>query len=137
VGTAVRVALDVDGTVIDAEAQAHPGSRERARAHADAGALVGYVTYRGEGSQAATRRMLVEAGLPEARARMPAHGRGRRRPGRVARRLGRHALGGRDGPFDREAADVHYQRAYEQKRLFVSSLVSGDGVAEASPAAGS
>jgi hypothetical protein len=32
---------------------------------------------------------------------------------------------------------VHYQRAYEQKRLFVSSLVSGDGVAEASPAAGS
>lgn len=101
------MALDVDGTVIDAQARAYPEAVDRAGELAEAGVLVGYVTYRGEGSEAATRRKLAEMGLPD----VPVHG---CPPTGVVDAAGvkadlleqldaTHYVG--DAPFDREAAE--------------------------------
>lgn len=66
----MRVALDIDGTVIDARGEPLDGAADRAWSLADADRLVGYVTYRSEEIEDETRRMLVEAGLPD----QPVHG---------------------------------------------------------------
>lgn len=66
----MRVALDVDGTVIDARGQPLDGAPEAAWELAEVGVLVGYVTYRSEAIEEQTRETLVEAGLPG----RPVHG---------------------------------------------------------------
>lgn len=103
----VRVALDIDGTVIDADGRAYPEAVERAGELAQADMLVGYVTYRGEGSEEATRRRLTEMGLPD----VPVHGcppTGMIDAAGVKADLledlgATHYVG--DAPFDREAAE--------------------------------
>jgi phosphoglycolate phosphatase-like HAD superfamily hydrolase len=63
----VRVALDVDGTVLDATETAYPQASARARwmAEDDDVELVAYVTYRGESGAQRVRRLLVSEGLPD------------------------------------------------------------------------
>lgn len=103
----MQVALDVDGTVIDARGDAYPQAVARARSLADASELVGYVTYRGERTEERTRRQLVSEGLPDA----PVHGCPATgvvdAAGAKAKLLieldATHYVG--DAPFDREAAN--------------------------------
>lgn len=102
----MRVALDVDGTVIDPRGEAYPQAVVRARELAEASELVGYVTYRGERTEERTRRQLVGEGLPDE----PVHG---CPPTGVVDAAGAkadllieldatHYVG--DAPFDRQAA---------------------------------
>lgn len=64
-GCWMQVALDVDGTVIDARGEAYPQAVERAWELAEASHLVGYVTYRSERTEEITRRALAREGLPD------------------------------------------------------------------------
>lgn len=103
------MALDIDGTVIDAREEAYPGAVRRARelVEAEKAELVAYVTYRGEGGAERVRRLLVGEGLPD----RPVHG---CPPTGVTDAAGvkaellaeveaTHYVG--DAPFDREAAE--------------------------------
>lgn len=103
----MRVALDVDGTVIDREERAYPSAVERARELAEADRLVAYVTYRGERAAEATRRHLVGEGLPDRPVRgCPPTGMVDAAGVKAAmldELAATHYVG--DAPFDREAAE--------------------------------
>lgn len=102
----MRVALDIDGTVLDWNGQPYDGVVERVRQLVLEDAFVGYVTYRSSLDEARTREQLGAHALPEGPVRAcPPTGVADAagvKAGHLDELEATHFVG--DAPFDREAA---------------------------------